>query len=30
VQAMIPRLDRRIITYGFSPQADVAQPEKLL
>ena len=23
VQAMIPKLDRRIITYGFSPQADV-------
>ncbi|WP_135470343.1 UDP-N-acetylmuramate--L-alanine ligase [Crenalkalicoccus roseus] len=23
VQAMIPRLDRRIVTYGFSPQADV-------
>ena len=23
VQAMIPRLDRRIITYGFSQQADV-------
>jgi UDP-N-acetylmuramate--alanine ligase len=23
VQQMIPRLDRRIITYGFSPQADV-------
>jgi UDP-N-acetylmuramate--alanine ligase len=23
VQAMIPRVDRRIITYGFSPQADV-------
>ena len=29
VQAMIPRLDRRIITYGFSPQADV-RAEKLL
>lgn len=23
VQAMIPRLDRRLVTYGFSPQADV-------
>ncbi|MBY0334943.1 MAG: UDP-N-acetylmuramate--L-alanine ligase [Acetobacteraceae bacterium] len=23
VQAMIPKLDRRIVTYGFSPQADV-------
>jgi UDP-N-acetylmuramate--alanine ligase len=23
VQAMIPRLDRRVVTYGFSPQADV-------
>ncbi len=23
VQQMIPRLDRRIITYGFSPQADI-------
>lgn len=23
VQAMIPRLDRRVITYGFSPQADI-------
>ncbi len=23
VQQMIPRIDRRIITYGFSPQADV-------
>ncbi len=23
VQQMIPRLDRRIVTYGFSPQADV-------
>jgi UDP-N-acetylmuramate--alanine ligase len=23
VQAMIPRIDRRIVTYGFSPQADV-------
>ena len=23
VQAMIPRVDRRLITYGFSPQADV-------
>jgi UDP-N-acetylmuramate--alanine ligase len=23
VQAMIPRVDRRIVTYGFSPQADV-------
>ena len=23
VQAMIPNLDRRLITYGFSPQADV-------
>ena len=29
VQAMIPRLDRRLITYGFSPQADV-RAEKLL
>ena len=29
VQAMIPRLDRRIVTYGFSPQADV-RAEKLL
>jgi len=23
VQAMIPRIDRRVVTYGFSPQADV-------
>jgi len=23
VQAMIPRIDRRIVTYGFSPQADI-------
>ena len=23
VQAMIPRVDRRIVTYGFSPQADI-------
>ncbi len=23
VQAMIPRVDRRLVTYGFSPQADV-------
>ncbi len=23
VQAMIPRIDRRIVTYGFSPQADL-------
>ncbi len=23
VQAMIPRMDRRIVTYGFSPQADI-------
>ena len=23
VQRMIPRLDRRVITYGFSPQADI-------
>jgi len=23
VQAMIPQIDRRIVTYGFSPQADV-------
>jgi UDP-N-acetylmuramate--alanine ligase len=23
VQAMIPRVDRRVVTYGFSPQADV-------
>jgi len=29
VQAMIPQLDRRIVTYGFSPQADV-RAEKLL
>jgi UDP-N-acetylmuramate--alanine ligase len=29
VQAMIPRLDRRILTYGFSPQADV-RAEKVL
>ncbi|MCB4823003.1 UDP-N-acetylmuramate--L-alanine ligase [Roseicella aerolata] len=29
VQAMIPKLDRRIVTYGFSPQADV-RAEKLL
>ncbi|HZH47312.1 MAG TPA: UDP-N-acetylmuramate--L-alanine ligase, partial [Roseococcus sp.] len=29
VQAMIPRLDRRLVTYGFSPQADV-RAEKLL
>ena len=29
VQAMIPLLDRRIVTYGFSPQADV-RAEKLL
>ena len=29
VQAMIPHLDRRIVTYGFSPQADV-RAEKLL
>ncbi len=29
VQAMIPKLDRRLITYGFSPQADV-RAEKLL
>ena len=29
VQAMIPRLDRRLVTYGFSQQADV-RAEKLL
>jgi UDP-N-acetylmuramate--alanine ligase len=29
VQAMIPKLDRRIVTYGFSPQADV-RAEKVL
>ncbi len=29
VQAMIPRLDRRLVTYGFSPQADV-RAEKVL
>jgi len=29
VQAMIPKLDRRIVTYGFSPQADV-RAEKLI
>jgi UDP-N-acetylmuramate--alanine ligase len=29
VQAMIPRLDRRLVTYGFSPQADV-RGQKLL
>jgi UDP-N-acetylmuramate--alanine ligase len=29
VQAMIPHLDRRIVTYGFSPQADV-RAEKVL
>ncbi|MBV1797117.1 UDP-N-acetylmuramate--L-alanine ligase [Siccirubricoccus sp. G192] len=29
VQAMIPKLDRRLVTYGFSPQADV-RGEKLL
>jgi UDP-N-acetylmuramate--alanine ligase len=29
VQAMIPKLDRRIITYGFSPQADV-RAERLI
>ncbi|WP_368419243.1 UDP-N-acetylmuramate--L-alanine ligase [Rhodovarius sp.] len=29
VQAMIPHLDRRIVTYGFSPQADV-RAEKML
>jgi UDP-N-acetylmuramate--alanine ligase len=29
VQAMIPRLDRRIVTYGFSPQADV-RAEKVI
>ena len=29
VQQMIPRLDRRLVTYGFSPQADV-RAEKLL
>jgi UDP-N-acetylmuramate--alanine ligase len=29
VQAMIPKLDRRLVTYGFSPQADV-RAEKLL
>ena len=29
VQAMIPHIDRRIVTYGFSPQADV-RAEKLL
>ncbi|MCS6891578.1 MAG: UDP-N-acetylmuramate--L-alanine ligase [Rhodovarius sp.] len=29
VQAMIPKLDRRIVTYGFSPQADV-RAERLL
>ena len=23
VQAMIPRVDRRVVTYGFSPQADI-------
>ncbi len=23
VQAMIPRIDRRVVTYGFSPQADI-------
>ena len=29
VQAMIPKLDRRLVTYGFSPQADV-RAQKLL
>jgi UDP-N-acetylmuramate--alanine ligase len=29
VQAMIPKLDRRLVTYGFSPQADV-RAERLL
>ena len=29
VQQMIPRLDRRIITYGFSPQADI-RAERLI
>ncbi len=29
VQAMIPKLDRRIVTYGFSPQADV-RAEKVI
>ena len=29
VQAMIPKLDRRLVTYGFSPQADV-RAEKVL
>jgi len=29
VLAMIPKLDRRLVTYGFSPQADV-RAEKLL
>jgi len=29
VQAMIPRIDRRIVTYGFSPQADV-RAEKIV
>lgn len=29
VQQMIPKLDRRLVTYGFSPQADV-RAEKLL
>jgi UDP-N-acetylmuramate--alanine ligase len=29
VQAMIPKLDRRIVTYGFSPQADV-RAEKVM
>jgi UDP-N-acetylmuramate--alanine ligase len=29
VQAMIPKLDRRLVTYGFSPQADV-RAEKLM
>jgi UDP-N-acetylmuramate--alanine ligase len=27
VQAMIPRIDRRVVTYGFSPQADVRAVE---
>lgn len=29
VQAMIPQIDRRLITYGFSPQADV-RAERLI
>src|SRR3954463_8510156 len=29
VQAMIPKLDRRIVTYGFSPQADVRAEKRL-